>query len=227
MTQPAAPQAAEGAAGHVYVVDDDAMVRAELVEALALRGFATQEFCDGEAFLAAHRDLPPGCLVLDLNMPGAGGMDVQQELQRDGSLHKIVMLTGAGSVTTAVRALHAGAVDFLEKPFAMDGLVKAIGQAIARLRQDSQSRQQRAEADRRIGRLSERERDVLAGLLLGLANKIIAYRLGLSTRTVETYRANLMDKLEVRSLSEAVMLARDAGLEPGHRILRERPPHQT
>ncbi|MFS0737424.1 response regulator [Sphingomonas sp. 1P06PA] len=215
-------QGPDDAVRHVYVVDDDATIRAELVDALSLRGFATRGFVDGEAFLAEQDDLEPGCLVLDLNLPGVGGIEIQAALSRAGSPHKIVMLTGAGSVSTAVQALHAGAIDFIEKPFPMEGLAKAIGFALVRLRQDRLELLHRQEAEQRVARLTERERDVLAGLVLGLANKIIAYRLGLSPRTVETYRANLMDKLEVKSLSEAIILARDCGLEPSHRILRER-----
>ncbi len=208
---------------HVYIVDDDAEVRSELAEALELRGFVASAFDGGEAFLAREAELDPGCVVLDLNMPGLGGMDVQQALVDNASHHKIVMLTGAGSVSTAVRAMHAGAIDFLEKPFHIDDLVRAIGSAVNRQLQEVQEDARRRQAEEQIGRLSERERDVLCGMALGLANKIIAYRLGLSTRTVEAYRAQLMHKLGVRSLAEAVQIVRDAGLEPTGAILRSEP----
>ncbi|MBL0966004.1 MAG: DEAD/DEAH box helicase [Blastomonas sp.] len=148
---------------------------------------------------------------------------VQQALVERGSAHKIVMLTGAGSVSTAVRAIHAGAIDFLEKPFLVDDLVRAIGSAVSRQIQEVEQGGRRRQAEQLIARLSDRERDVLCGMVLGLANKIIAYRLGLSPRTVEAYRAQLMSKLGVRSLAEAVQIALEAGLEPRGAIVRVHP----
>lgn len=208
---------------HVYIVDDEADMRAELAEALELRGFVVTGFGDGVDFLASEADLAPGCVVLDLNMPGMGGIQVQEALVERASQHKIVMLTGAGSVSTAVRAMHAGAIDFLEKPFHIDDLVRAIGSAVSRQLQEVQQDSRRRVAEEQIGRLSDRERDVLCGMILGLANKIIAYRLGLSPRTVEAYRAQLMQKLGVRSLAEAVQIALEAGLEPRGAIVRSQP----
>ncbi|WP_017671339.1 response regulator [Blastomonas sp. AAP53] len=207
----------------VYIVDDDAEVRSELAEALELRGFAVHAFDSGESFLAEQAALPAGCLVLDLNMPGMSGMEVQQALVDRASLHKIVMLTGAGSVSTAVRAMHAGAIDFLEKPFHVDDLVRSISSAASRQFQEVQEDARKRHAEEQIARLSDRERDVLCGMVLGLANKIIAYRLGLSTRTVEAYRAQLMHKLGAKSLAEAVQLAMESHLEPRGAILRHSP----
>lgn len=208
---------------NVYIVDDDFEVRGELSEALELRGFAVDAFADGNSFLSAQAALPAGCVVLDLNMPGLGGIDVQQALVERHALHKIVMLTGSGSVSTAVRAMHAGAIDFLEKPFHVDDLVRAIGSAVNRQLLEVEEDTRRRQAEDQIARLSERERDVLCGMVLGLANKIIAYRLGLSTRTVEAYRAQLMHKLEVKSLAEAVQIAMEAHLEPRGAIVRTSP----
>lgn len=208
---------------HVYIVDDDAEVRAELGEALELRGFLVAAFEGGEVFLEREAGLAPGCVVLDLNMPGMGGMEVQAALVERSTRHKIVMLTGAGSVSTAVRAMHAGAIDFLEKPFHVDDLVRAIGSAVNRQLQEVQQDSRRRQAEELTGRLSDRERDVLCGMVLGLANKVIAYRLGLSPRTVEAYRAQLMQKLGVRSLAEAVQVALEAGLEPRGAIVRTDP----
>lgn len=208
---------------NVYIVDDEDEVRSELAEALALRGFAVQAFSGGESFLSQQSALPAGCVVLDLNMPGLSGMEVQQALVDSDSLHKIVMLTGAGSVSTAVRAMHAGATDFLEKPFHVDDLVRAIGSAVNRQLQEVQQDARRRQAEEQVGRLTERERDVLCGMVLGLANKIIAFRLGLSTRTVEAYRAQLMHKLEVKSLAEAVQIAIEAHLTPRGAIVRSNP----
>lgn len=205
---------------NVFLVDDDNDVRGELETALSLRGFAVQGFGDGEAFLGAEAALPGGCVVLDLNMPGLSGIEVQAALAQRQSAHTVVMLTGSGSVPTAVRAMHAGAVDFIEKPFGIDELVRAIGRALTHQRQSLRDADRRRKAQDQIDRLSDRERDVLAGMVLGLANKIIAYRLGLSVRTVETYRAHLMDKLAVRSLAEALQVAIDAELSPQGDILR-------
>lgn len=208
---------------NVFLVDDDNDVRGELETALSLRGFAVRGFGDGEAFLAAQDALPGGCVVLDLNMPGLSGIDVQTALAERDSAHKVVMLTGSGSIPTAVRAMHAGAVDFIEKPFGIDELVRAISRALTQQRQALREASRRRDAQAQVERLSERERDVLAGMVLGLANKIIAYRLGLSVRTVETYRAHVMDKLAVRSLAEAVQIAIDADLTPRGDILRTDP----
>lgn len=208
---------------HVYIVDDDAMVRAELAEALQLRGFDAIAFDSGEGFMARQDALEPGCVVLDLNMPGMGGMEVQQAMVNRHSRHKIVMLTGAGSVSTAVRAMHAGAIDFLEKPFHVDDLVRAVGSAVHSQMQEVAESDRRRHAAAAVERLSERERDVLCGMVLGLANKVIAYRPSLSPRTVESYRAQLMQKLGVRSLAEAVQIAMEAELEPRGAIVRSDP----
>lgn len=205
---------------HVYIVDDDAGVREELADALDLRGFIVRGFADGRQFLDAHGELDPGCVVLDLNMPGMDGMEVQDALKAMSSLHKIVMLTGVGSVSTAVRAMHSGAVDYLEKPFHINDLVRAIGNAVARLEQDITANDKRRRAEILIQRLSEREREVMSGMMLGLVNKIIAYRLGLSTRTVEAYRAHVLEKLGVKSVAEVVQVAIDAMYEPKGDILR-------
>ncbi len=206
--------------GAVYIVDDDANLRSELADALAARGFAVREFADGAALIADHATYPPGCIVLDLNMPGVDGMEVQRTLAREGSAHKIVMLTGAGTISAAVAALHGGAVDFLEKPLRVDDLAAVVDRALQRQRHEQHERASRAAAIARLDRLSEREHDVFSGITLGLPNKIIAYRLGLSVRTVETYRANVMDKLGVRSLSDAVKLGLEAGHEPKGDIVR-------
>lgn len=205
---------------HVYVVDDDDALRAELTETLKARGHDVTAFPDGRAFVDVHDTLPDGCVVLDVNMPRLGGREVQEALRQAGSRHQVVMLTGAATVPLAVAALHAGAADFIEKPMRPDVLIQAVDRALARLRHDLHQRTRAAAAQDRIARLTEREHDVLCGLVLGLQNKIIAFRLGLSTRTVETYRAHAMDKLGVSSLSEAVRVALDAGIEPKGAIVR-------
>lgn len=203
---------------HVYIVDDDSALCGELAEALVVRGFDVLTFLNGEDLIDEAPILRPGCILLDLNLPGRSGLEVQEALKATHSPHVVVMLSGEGTVSAAVRALHAGAADFLEKPFRPDQLASTIAQALARHGQDGQQVGKKAAAQAKVGMISEREREVLSGLLLGLPNKIIAYRLGLSVRTVETYRANLMDKLGVRSLSEAVRIAIDAELVASGRI---------
>jgi two-component system response regulator FixJ len=216
----AGPPIADAPATCVYVVDDDDALRDELCEALTAVGHTVRTYTDGAAFLAVHDTLGDGCIVLDVNMPGLSGREVQEELRRAGSRHQIVMLTGAATVPLAVAALQAGAADFIEKPLKLDTLIQAVARALARLRQDNQNRCRIEAAQKRIDRLSDREHDVLCGLVLGLQNKIIAYRLGLSIRTVEAYRAHVMTKLEVPSLSEAIRLALDAGVRPVGPITR-------
>lgn len=217
----------DAGAPSVYLVDDDAAVRDELAEALSLRGFAVTTFAGGQELLDVQAGLAEGCIVLDVNMPGLDGMEVHRRLLQAESAHKVVMLTGAGTISMAVSSVQAGAVDFLEKPFHLDGLSQAIQRAIARIRDDVRKAARRSAALASIERLSQREREVMEGLVLGLPNKIIAFRLGLSTRTVEAYRAKVMDKLEVTSVSDIVRLAAEADIVPSGAILREGGPPQS
>lgn len=206
---------------HVYIVDDDSALCGELTEALTARGFDVLTFPNGEDLIERAADLRAGCVLLDLNLPGRNGLEVQDALKAAHSPHVVVMLSGEGTVSTAVKALHAGAADFLEKPFRPDQLASTIAQALLRHGKDAEHADRKIAAERKVNLISEREREVLAGLVIGLPNKIIAYRLGLSVRTVETYRANVMEKLGVRSLSEAVRLAIDAELRPAGPITAE------
>lgn len=208
----------------VYLVDDDVGVREELAEALTLRGCDVTTFASGEALLAVETYLVDGCIILDINMPGMNGREVHQRLRQTDSRHKVIVLTGQGTIAMAVDAVQTGAVDFLEKPFHVEALVQAIHRAQARLEQDGRERAKTAAACTLIERLSQREREVMDGLVLGLPNKIIAFRLGLSTRTVETYRAHVMEKLGVASVPEVVRLCADAGIAPTGAILRESGP---
>lgn len=197
----------------VYVVDDDEPVRLSLQTLLQqLPGMIVRGFCSGDAFLAAIDADDRGVLLLDFHMPGATGLEVLRALQATGERFATVMLTGRGDVAIAVQAMKAGALDFLEKPYDPDQLLEVIDAAFSRFEQDS-VRNSRIEAARaRIASLSPREREVLLGLIEGRANKVIAHDLDLSPRTVEIYRANMMEKLNVGSLSEALRLAFAAGL---------------
>lgn len=198
----------------IYIVDDDDAVRASLHSLLSVRSdLVIRSYRSGDAFLADAEELDPGVLLLDFHMPGATGLDVLRSL-RDKTQFAAVILTGQGNVTLAVQAMKAGALDFIEKPYEADALMRLIDTAFSRLERDSNAAARVDAARAKIAKLSPRETDVLRGLIEGRANKVIAYDLEISPRTVEIYRANLMDKLEVRSLSEALRIAFAAGLFP-------------
>ena len=198
----------------IYIVDDDDAVRASLHTLLSVRSdLLVRGYRSGDAFLEEAADLDPGVLLLDFHMPGATGLDVLQAL--DGTTRFVpVVLTGQGNVGLAVQAMKGGALDFLEKPYEAEVLMQVIDNAFARLEENSEEAARLNAAEAKIAKLSPRETDVLKGLIEGRSNKIIAYELDISPRTVEIYRANLMEKLEVRSLSEALRIAFAAGLFP-------------
>jgi two-component system response regulator FixJ len=191
----------------VYLVDDEAAVRRSVSFMLKTAGHAVESFESGEAFLKVAAGLAPGAVLLDVRLGGIDGLAVQQELRDRGILLPVIIITGHGDVGLAVRAMRAGAVDFIEKPFEKAALVAAI--ARAQLHNDGRERLQvmAREAEVRLNVLTPREKDVLAGLVDGHANKVIAYDLGISPRTVEIHRANLMAKLGVDSLSDVLRIA--------------------
>lgn len=200
----------------IYIVDDDEAMRVSLDQLLHLRGdTVTRSFASGEEFLAAHETLEPGCLLLDLNMPGVSGMGVLEVLAPLASRFATIMLTAQGDIGSAVAAMKAGAVDFLEKPFHHSALLQAIDTAHARLLRVSAETDRMEQARGKLAQLSSRQLEVLKGLIEGQSNKAIAFQLDISPRTVEIYRAKLMEKLEVRSLSEALGIAFAAGLFNG------------
>lgn len=198
----------------IYIVDDDDAVRASLHTLLSLRADAiVRSFRTGDQFIAALPQLDPGVALLDFHMPGTNGLDVLAALSKaDNGKFVAIMLTGEGNVTLAVQAMKAGALDFIEKPYEAATLLDTVDAAFAHLEQASAAVTQSAQARARIDALSPRERDVLMGLIEGRANKVIAYELDISPRTVEVYRANLMVKLSVRSLPEALRVAFAAGM---------------
>lgn len=196
----------------IYIVDDDDAVRASLHSLLSVRAdLVIRGYRSGDAFLEDAHELEPGVLLLDFHMPGSSGLDVLKAVRGIGMFAPII-LTGQGNVTLAVQAMKAGALDFIEKPYEADVLMRLIDTAFSRLEQDSDAAARTDAAKAKIAKLSPRETDVLMGLIEGQANKVIAYNLDISPRTVEIYRANLMEKLEVRSLSEALRIAFAAGL---------------
>ncbi len=199
----------------IYIVDDDDAVRASLHSLMSVRpDLVIRGFRTGDDFLGEAPELDPGVVLLDFNMPGSSGMDVLEAILPDAPKFAPIILTGQGNVTLAVQAMKAGALDFIEKPYEAEMLLRTVDAAFSRLAEDSQEAARVEEARVKVDKLSPRETDVLKGLIEGRSNKIIAYELDISPRTVEIYRANLMEKLEVRSLSEALRIAFAAGLFP-------------
>lgn len=200
----------------IYLVDDDDAVRASLHSLLSLRSdFVIRNFRSGDLFLAQAAELDPGALLLDFHMPGTNGIDVLRQVNCDyPDKYTTVILTGEGNIDLAVQAMKAGALDFLEKPYNAEALLAIVDSAFERIEHAAGASAQVDQARTRIAALSPRERDVLMGLIEGRSNKVIAYELSISPRTVEIYRANLMTKLGVRSLSEALRIAFAAGLIP-------------
>jgi two-component system response regulator FixJ len=190
----------------IYVIDDDAAVRRSLERLLDAAGLRAISYATAAAFLGAVSGLPAGCILLDMRMPGMDGLELQARLIELGISFPVIVMTGQGDVHGAVRAMKAGAVDFIEKPFSEDSLFNAIEAAFARAKLSDRV-QEAEQAAKRIARLSPREREVLDALVAGQPNKVIAFDLGLSVRTVEVHRARMMDRLGVRQLGEAVRLA--------------------
>lgn len=200
----------------LYIVDDNDDVRLSLHSLMATQpGLTIRSFSSGDEFLEASADLSPGCVLLDLNMPGTNGLDVLRQIARPPSHFAAIILTGQGDIALAVHAMKLHAIDFLEKPSDPLSLIQAVNRAFSWLEQHSAISVREIEARKKLALLSPRERDVLRGLIDGSPNKVIAHQLDISPRTVEIYRANVMEKLEVRSLSEALRIAFASGLFPG------------
>jgi two-component system, LuxR family, response regulator FixJ len=197
----------------IHLVDDEEAIRRSAGFMLRTSGYDVRTYDDGVEFLREAKNAEPGCILLDVRMPQMDGLQVQEELNQRGVTLPVVVLTGHGDITIAVQAMKAGAVDFIEKPFEKAVLVAAIEAAFARMEETAESRTSEHDAQVRIAGLTPRERDVLRGLVRGHPNKTIAYDLGISPRTVEVHRANVMSKLGVRSLSEALRIAFAAGLD--------------
>jgi two-component system, LuxR family, response regulator FixJ len=191
----------------VHLVDDDEAIRRSAGFMLKTSGFQVKSYESGVELLKNSASLEPGCILLDIRMPGMDGLEVQRKLQEKGVSLPVIIMTGHGDVALAVQAMKAGAVDFIEKPFEKSALLGALAEGLERLRRGESSGNRLRDATTRLQALTAREREVLDGLAQGLPNKTIAYDLGISPRTVEIHRANLMTKLGVRSLSEALRIA--------------------
>jgi two-component system response regulator FixJ len=191
----------------VHLVDDDEAIRRSVGFMLKTSGFHVRSYESGVELLKSASSLEPGCILLDIRMPGMDGLEVQSTLRAKGISLPVIIMTGHGDVALAVQAMKAGAVDFIEKPFEKAVLLSAIEHGVERLKRSAADVDRADEAAVRLQALTPRERDVLDGLAKGLPNKTIAYDLGISPRTVEIHRANVMSKLGVRSLSEALRIA--------------------
>lgn len=199
------------AAGHadplVYVVDDESEVRKSIGFFLKTVGYRPRPYLSGADFLADARGLEPGCVLMDLHMPEMDGLHVLERLGSQTTRLPVIVMTGHGDVSTAVRAMKLGAVDFLEKPFEDEVMVAALRNAFHILQRDTEAERGRRDAEQKIAELTPRERDVLARLSEGKSNKEVAIALQLSVRTVEMHRATLFERLNVRTLPEAMKLA--------------------
>ncbi len=191
----------------VHIVDDDDSVRRSAAFMLRHAGYHVETHISGVEFLKSAKNAERGCVLLDVRMPEMDGLQVQQEMAASGIDMPVVVLTGHGDISVAVKAMRAGAVNFIEKPYEKEALLRAIEEAYQRLDRAHDKEMKADEAKIRLASLTGRERDVLNGLVAGYPNKTIAYDLGISPRTVEIYRANMMEKLRVRSLSEALRIA--------------------
>ena len=198
----------------VFVVDDDASVRRSTERLVRSLGLSVQTFASAKEFLDYARVPGPACLVLDVHLPGLGGLDLQGELTRAGVRIPIIFMTGRGSIPMTVRAMKAGAVEFLTKPVRPRDLLAAVRAAIERDRGAQRSRREAEALRERYERLTPREREVLALVVAGQLNKQIAGELATSERTVKFHRAHVMEKMAAASLAELVQMAGQLGLSP-------------
>jgi len=191
----------------VFVVDDDGSTRELLAWLMKREGLAVETFADARAFLEAYPSDAPGCLILDLNMPGMSGLDLQQNLKASGVAIPVIFLSGRADVSNAVRAVKEGAIDFLEKPFDYKQVVSLVRDALARDEKARAERDARRAHAERLAHLTQRERQVLDLVVAGKTNRDIAEALDISVKTVEAHRARLMEKVEAQSVAELVQAA--------------------
>ena len=195
----------------VYIVDDDAAVRDSMAQLLGMHGYETRQFADAADYLDEAEKLPKGCLLLDIRMPGMSGMELQEELKKRGRDEPIVFVTGHGDISLAVKAMKAGATDFLQKPCDEHELVGAVRHALTGKRDARPAGGIDEKAAAAVARLTDREREILSHVSKGLTSKAIAQRLGISVRTVDIHRANIMNKTGTRNVVELVRLALAGG----------------
>lgn len=196
----------------VHVVDDDEGVRRSLDFLLSNAGYGVRRWDCAETFLKQADKMEAACALIDIRMPGMDGLVLQKEMQLQGFNFPVIILSGHGDIAMAVKAMQAGAIDFLQKPADRAVVLKAVETAFLTMNDSEQQRSRSDWAKAQLGRLTAREQEVLDGLACGYPNKTIAYDLGISARTVEVYRANVMDKLGVHTFADALRIAFAAGL---------------
>jgi RNA polymerase sigma factor (sigma-70 family) len=190
----------------VYIVDDDQAIRHAMELLMRSVGLDYEIFHSGDDFLSNHSNDRAGCLVLDIRMPGLGGLELQEKLNESGSTLPVIFITGHGDVPMAVEAMQKGAVDFIQKPFRDQELLDRIGEALKTDQERRSAREEKAEVLTRIEKLTNREQQVLDLVVTGKPNKVIAYELGVSQRTVEIHRARVMEKMQAKSLADLVRM---------------------
>jgi two-component system response regulator FixJ len=209
---PESPSVQAGVEASVYVVDDDDAARESLAFLLVAAGFDVKTYDSAVAFLQQATGLKSGCIITDVRMPEFSGIDLLRRL-RELKIHlPVIVVTGHADVPLAVEAMKMGAAEFLEKPFDDEAMLVCVRAALDEQHRQEKSQAGRAEIEQRLATLSNRERNVLDGVVKGLANKQIAYAHGISPRTVEIYRANLMTKMQATSVSDLVRMALSAGI---------------
>ena len=193
----------------VFIVDDDEAVRSSLRFVFKSVGLAATPFASAQAFLEAYDANQPGCLVLDVRMPGMSGLALQEQLNLKGAMIPVIFISGHGDIPMAVEAIQHGAFDFLQKPFRDQDLIDRVQRALAKDQTNRTALKERARIRERFESLTPRERDVLALMTLGKANKVMAAELSLSQRTIEIHRAHVMEKTGASSLAQLVRMAMD------------------
>jgi len=197
------------AAPTVFIVDDDNGVRSSIRVLMKSVGLPATTFASAKEFLAAYDTNQPGCIVLDIRMPGMSGLELQEDLNERGAVIPVIFITGHGDIPMAVEAMRHGAFDFLQKPFRDQDLIDRIQQALARDAETRESLREHGRIRARIASLTPREKEVLELLTSGKANKMMAQDMGLSQRTVEIHRAHVMEKMEARSVAQLVRMVID------------------
>jgi len=199
----------------VFIVDDDDLVRRGFSRLLDSAGYEVQSFASAREFLdRSHRDSGPACLVLDVQMPELTGLDLQEELRTDGAILPIVFVSGRGDIPMTVRAIKAGAMDFLTKPVSEEALLEAVAQALARAARITAEHAEVTQIRTRAATLTPREREVLEFVISGLMNKQIADALGTAEQTIKVHRARILKKMGVRSVAELVHDSARIGIVP-------------
>lgn len=193
------------------MIDDDDAIRASLSFLLKSAGFPAVAYESAVEFLAQQENVGNGCIITDIRMPEMSGLELVRKLKDRGATAPVIVITGHGDVPLAVEAMKAGVFDFLEKPFDDEALLTAVRSALDAHKRSDQEHAERARFETMLGSLSPREQDVLHGVVAGKPNKVIAFELGISPRTVEVYRANVMTKTGAAGLSELVRMALLAG----------------